>query len=44
MRKNQYGPISTVYMMTFEQIKFDMWHNQKFPCGILTEFWKKNLK
>jgi hypothetical protein len=20
------------------------WHNQKFPCGILIEFWKKKIK
>jgi len=22
-------------------LDYDTWHNQKLPCGILTEFWKQ---
>jgi hypothetical protein len=44
MRKNQHGPILTIYIMTLgKKKKTDTWHKQKLPCGILIKLLGKNL-
>ncbi len=44
MRKNQHGPILTIYIMTLGTKKtIDTWHKQKLPCGILIKLWGKKL-